>query len=98
MIRIWMTPTDLGEAGYHIDIVGVTAVHKLKNGDLLLMADVDDPDSDAIGRSMAGRYDTFVFMDDPEPERPKRPVKAAAKKAPAKKTPAKKIPPRKDTK
>jgi hypothetical protein len=74
MIRIWMTPTDLGEAGYSVDIPKVVSVHKTRSGDLILHAEAknDDEHGEEIGRAAAGRWDCFVFLDEPTSRRPKR--------------------------
>lgn len=72
-----MTPTDLGESGYVTDIPEVDHVHKQRNGDLILHApsEVENELGEEIGRVAAGRWDCYVFLDEPPA------TKAAAKKA-----------------
>lgn len=72
MIRIWMTPTDLGVLGYTLDVPGVEAIRKRKNGDLILL---DGEDGEDVGRVAAGRWDCFTFLEDPPKPRKTTPAR-----------------------
>lgn len=63
-VRVWMKPTELGEAGYHVDFERAEdyTVKRLKDGTryLVLLA---AEDAKEIGRVEAGRWDAALILE-----------------------------------